>query len=81
MVTFFAPFLGLLGGSWGAPGALLAAPGAVLAPLGPLLAPPGALLGGILASRGAPFGAFWVSFYARVENSENLGNPCFFNGF
>ena len=62
VVTFFAPFLGLLGGSWGAPGALLAAPGAVLAPLGPLLAPPGALLGGMLASLGSPFGAFWASF-------------------
>ena len=35
MVTFFAPFFRLLGGSWGSPGALLAAPGAVLAPLGP----------------------------------------------
>ena len=62
VVTFFVPFFRLLGGSWGSPGALLAAPGAVLAPLGPLLAPPGALLGGILASRGSPFGAFWASF-------------------
>ena len=45
IVTFFAPFLGLLGGSWGALGRLLARLGAVLAPLGSLLGPPGALLG------------------------------------
>ena len=42
----------LLGGSWGALGALLAPLGAVLAPLGPLLAPLGPLLGLMLASRG-----------------------------
>ena len=55
LVTFFVPFFRLLGGSWGAPGALLAAPGAVLAPPGPLLGAPGALLG-------APFGTLWASF-------------------
>ena len=43
-------FLLLLGGSWGAPGAVLAAPGAILARLGPLLGRPGRVLGLILAS-------------------------------
>ena len=47
MVTFFAPYFRLSGGSWGALGVLLAPLGAVLAPLGPLLRPPGALLGSI----------------------------------
>ena len=55
--SFFAPFVRLLGGSWGAPGSRLAAPGAVLAPLASLLAAPGALLGAIFVSRGPPLGA------------------------
>ncbi len=36
--------------------------GAVLGPPGSLLAPPGSLLGSILASRGAHFGGFGISF-------------------
>ena len=42
---FLTPFCRLLGGSWGAPGALLAFPGAVLAPLGALLGASGEPLG------------------------------------
>ena len=69
IVTFFAPFLGLLGGSWGALGRLLARLGAVLAPLGSLLGPPGALLGLMLASRGTLFGDFET---AESKSRANL---------
>ena len=55
----------LLGASWGAPGGSWGRLGAVLGPLGPLLGPPEPLLGLILASRGALFGAFWVSVFER----------------
>ena len=60
--AFDGPFCRLLGGSWGALGALLAPLGAVLAPLGPLLAPLGPLLGLMLGSRGLIFGDFWGCF-------------------
>ena len=55
VVTFFAPFLGLLGGPWAAPGGLWGR-------LGTSGAAPGALLGSILAFRGALFGAFFKPF-------------------
>ena len=79
--AFFAPFVRLLGGSWGAPGSLLAAPGAVFAPLGPLLAAPGALLEGVLASRGPPLGALWASFSGAFGKIRNSSKPLFFQWF
>ena len=72
--AFFAPFVRLLGGSWG----LLGAPGAVFAPLGPLLAAPGALLEGVLASRGPPLGALWASFSGAFGKIRNSSKPLFF---
>ena len=67
------PFWCVPGCSWAPLGALLAALGAVLGPLGLLLGPPEQLLGLILASRGALFGAFWVSVFERPwTKTENL---------
>ena len=59
------PFWRAPGCSWAPLGAPLAALGTVLGPLGLLLGPPEQLLGLILASRGALFGAFWVSVFER----------------
>ena len=70
MVTFFAPFFRLLGGSWRALGALLAPLGFVLAALGPLLRSPGALLGSILGSRGPLFPRFWASVQGSLAKSR-----------
>ena len=68
--------LGAQGLAWGPFGALLAALGRLLGRLGPLgllLGPPEQLLGLILASRGALFGAFWVSVFERpLDKNENL---------
>ena len=58
---FLISFCRLLGGSWGAPGALLAFPGAVLAPLGALLGAPG-----------GHFGLPGVSFWSFVGH---FGKP------
>ena len=58
---FLTPFCRLLGGSWGAPGALLAFPGAVLAPLGALLGAPG-----------GHFGLPGVSFWSFVGHFGKL---------
>ena len=79
--SLFCSFCSPLGGSWGAPGSLLAAPGAVFAPLGPLLAAPGALLEGILSSRGPPLGALWASFSGAFGKIRNSSKPLFFQWF
>ena len=45
---------------------------AILGPPGSLLAPPGSLLGSILASRGAHFGGFGISFLRLPYKVRNL---------
>ena len=61
---------GRVGGSGGAPGALLAARGAVLKPLGPLLGRPGPLLGALGGGFGTSQGlisTFWTMSVAQRE--------------
>ena len=83
IVTFFAPFLGLLAGSWGALGRLLARLGAVLAPLGSLLGAPGALLGLIWGSREAypkTSGPPWAAFMRETQKTfKNTVFQCLFS--
>ena len=77
-VTFFAPFVPLLGGSWGAPGALLGARGAVLGRSLDVLErswgsfwAPGALL----------LELFWSPWRAGLHFHENIENHWFSSGF
>ena len=82
--SFFAPFVRLLGGSWGAPGSLLAAPGAVLAPLGA----PGRSWGAPGGHFGLPGVAFWsfVGLFLKppwklAETFKNLIFSMVLDGF
>ena len=59
-----------LGGSGGAPGALLAARGAVLKPLGPLLGRPGPLLGALGGGFGTSQGLIWTIWTMSVALRE-----------
>ena len=91
----WAPLDSALGASGGLLEALLAALRALLWPLGQLLGPlgpllaalgvvlgaPGALLGSILVSRGALFGAFWVSFRSSLAKSRKYQKTLFFRCF
>ena len=59
-----------LGGSVGAPVALLAARGAVLKPLGPLLGRPGPLLGALGGGFGTSQGLIWTFWTMSVALRE-----------
>ena len=64
-----------LGGSGGAPGALLAARGAVLKPLGPLLGRPGPLLGALGGGFGTSQGLIWTIWTMSVALREIQQKP------
>ena len=71
-------FCRLLGGSWGAPGALLAAPWRLLGRSWPL---PGRSWGALWPPGGLLLELFGPLSADPLENSENLENHCVFNGF
>ena len=70
-----------LGGSGGAPGALLAARGAVLKPLGPLLGRPGPLLGALGGGFGTSQGLIWTIWTMSVALREIQQKPCILQCF
>ena len=70
-----------LGGSGGAPGALLAARGAVLKPLGPLLGRPGPLLGALGGGFGTSQGLIWTIWTMSVALREIQQKHCILQCF